>query len=80
VIGTVRGTGDLDAANRRGIAGVVTLDIGDPAAAVREAAGGGVDRIVEVAIGDPLPLGSAAEAHERVDAGARSRVLLRLPG
>jgi NADPH2:quinone reductase len=153
VIGTVRRTADLDAANRLGLTGVVALDALDPAAAIREIAGRGVDRIIEVAfsdnadldaavvgnqaviaayatrdprpqfsfwpmlfdnvtirllgsddfpldakkqavsdltaaasegaltpeIGDPLPLASAAAAHEQVDAGARSRVLLRLP-
>jgi hypothetical protein len=28
---------------------------------------------------DPLPLEHAAQAHERVDAGARDRVLLTIP-
>ncbi len=31
---------------------------------------------VRVPVGEPLPLGRAAEAHERVDAGAKERVLL----
>ncbi|MER7331193.1 MULTISPECIES: NADPH:quinone reductase [unclassified Micromonospora] len=34
---------------------------------------------LSVAIGDPLPLEHAAEAHDRVDAGARERVLLAIP-
>lgn len=153
VIGTVRRTADLDAANRLGLAGVVPLDASDPAATIREAAGGGVDRVIEVAFSDnadidaavvangaviaayatrddrpqflfwpmlfdnvtirllgsddfpldakrqaagdltaaagegaltlaiaePLSLADAAVAHERVDAGARDRVLLQLP-
>jgi NADPH:quinone reductase len=28
---------------------------------------------------DPLPLGRIAEAHDRVDAGTRERVLLTIP-
>jgi NADPH:quinone reductase len=36
------------------------------------------DQALSVAIGDPLPLEDAAEAHERVDAGPRQRVLLAI--
>src|SRR3954447_1217623 len=35
---------------------------------------------VSIPIGEPLPLRSIAEAHERVDAGARQRVLLSISG
>jgi NADPH2:quinone reductase len=37
------------------------------------------DGALSIRIGDPLPLDRIAEAHERVDAGARERVLLSLP-
>src|SRR5436190_5866902 len=35
---------------------------------------------LSIPIGDPLPLRHIAQAHERVDAGARQRVLLSIPG
>jgi len=35
---------------------------------------------LRIPIGDPLPLDRIAEAHDRVDAGARERVLLAIPG
>jgi len=44
----------------------------DLTAAAREGA-------LSIAIGAPLPLEQVAEAHDRVDAGARDRVLLRIP-
>ena len=37
------------------------------------------DGALSIAIGDPLPLERAAEAHDRVDAGSRRRVLLAVP-
>jgi NADPH2:quinone reductase len=37
------------------------------------------DGALSIAIGPPLPLEHAAEAHDRVDAGARERVLLTIP-
>jgi NADPH2:quinone reductase len=37
------------------------------------------DGALTLPIGDPLPLERIAEAHERVDAGARERVLIALP-
>ena len=37
------------------------------------------DGALSIPIGDPLPLDRIAEAHDRVDAGARERVLLSLP-
>jgi NADPH:quinone reductase len=38
------------------------------------------DGALSIPIGTPLPLERAAEAHDRVDAGARDRVLLAIPG
>jgi len=37
------------------------------------------DGALTIRIGDPLPLERIAEAHDRVDAGARERVLLAIP-
>jgi len=37
------------------------------------------DGALSIAIGPPLPLERAAEAHDRVDAGTRDRVLLSIP-
>jgi hypothetical protein len=34
--------------------------------------------VLTIAAGPPLPLAGAAEAHERVDAGMRERVLLSI--
>ncbi|MGY1883953.1 NADPH:quinone reductase [Blastococcus sp. SYSU DS0753] len=152
VIGTVRSSGDLGRVPARTVAHAVALDGSDPVAAIRDHAGGGVDRIVEVSfsdnadldadvtkvgtviaaygtrkdrpgfafwpllfdnvtirllgsddfpaeakrqaatdlttaahdgalavpIGSPMPLTAAAEAHDRVDAGTRERVLLAI--
>jgi NADPH2:quinone reductase len=152
VIGTVRRRADLDQVPEQAVARDVALDQPDPAAAVRDLAPSGVDRIVEVslsdnvdldaavagigtviaayatrddrpglpfwpmlfdnvtirllgsddfpaaaeqqaaadlttaahdgaltiAVGRPLPLAIAAEAHERVEAGTRERVLLSI--
>jgi NADPH2:quinone reductase len=54
-----------------------------PPAAKREAASdltaAARDGALSIAIGDPLPLDRIAEAHDRVDAGARERVLISLP-
>jgi hypothetical protein len=53
-----------------------------PAAAKQQAAAdlttAARDGALSVAVGRPLPLASAAEAHERVDAGRRERVLLSI--
>lgn len=38
------------------------------------------DGALSIAIGTPLPLGKIAEAHDRLDAGTRDRVLLAIPG
>lgn len=37
------------------------------------------DGVLSIAIGVPLPLEQAAQAHDRVDAGSRERVLLAIP-
>ena len=37
------------------------------------------DGALHIAIAEPLPLERAAEAHDRVDAGIRQRILLRVP-
>ena len=54
-----------------------------PAAVKREAANAltmaARDGALSIPIGDPLPLDRIAEAHDRVDAGARERVLIALP-
>jgi NADPH:quinone reductase len=54
-----------------------------PVAAKREAASAlttaAGDGALSIPIGDPLPLDRIAEAHHRVDAGARERVLVSLP-
>ena len=51
-----------------------------PAAARQQAAAdltsAARDGALSIAIGDPMPLARAADAHERVDAGARQRVVL----
>lgn len=58
VIGTVRRTGDV-ARVALPLAAVVALDVSDPAAAVREHAPGGVDRVVEVAFAANVDLDAA---------------------
>src|SRR3954452_9961461 len=54
-----------------------------PVAAKREAASAlttaARDGALAIQTGDPLPLDRIAEAHDRVDAGARERVLIALP-
>ena len=54
-----------------------------PAAAKREAAqqltAAAGEGALSIPIGAPLPLSRIAEAHDRVDAGARERVLLSIP-
>ncbi len=54
-----------------------------PVAAKREAASAlttaARDGALSIPTGEPLPLDRIAEAHDRVDAGARERVLLSLP-
>jgi len=87
----VRRTGDVEAVDRSVATHVIALDQPDPAGQVREHAPDDVERVISalmtaaragalsVPIGDPLPLGKIADAHDRVDAGARERGLLSLP-
>ncbi len=56
VIGTVRGTADLDRIDRNAVRHAVALDQTEPAAQIRAAAPDGVDRIVEVALSANLDL------------------------
>jgi NADPH:quinone reductase len=46
--------------------------------AARDLSQAAADGALTVPIGDPLPLSDAAAAHDRVDAGARARVLLAI--
>ena len=46
--------------------------------AARDLTAAASDQALTIAIGDPLPLERAAESHDRVDAGARERVLLAI--
>jgi NADPH2:quinone reductase len=48
-------------------------------AAARDLTTAAHEGAITMAIGDPLPLEHAAEAHERVDAGSRERVVLAVP-
>ncbi len=54
-----------------------------PAAAKHQAAAAlttaARDGALSIPIGDPLPLEQIAKAHDRVDAGARQRVLVKIP-
>jgi NADPH2:quinone reductase len=54
-----------------------------PAAAKHQAAAdlttAARQRALSIPIGDPLPLEQIADAHDRVDAGARQRVLVKIP-
>jgi NADPH2:quinone reductase len=50
VIGTVRGTAELDRVDRNSVRHAIALDQTEPAAKIRAAAPDGVDRIVEVAL------------------------------
>jgi NADPH2:quinone reductase len=56
VIGTVRRTTDLEQAENTGVTHAVALDQPDPAAAIRDIAPDGVDRIIEVSFSDNVDL------------------------
>jgi NADPH:quinone reductase len=73
VIGTVRRTSDLDQVKSLAIAHTVALDQPDPAAAIRDVAGGGVDRIIEVAFSDNVDLDAAVAKNGTVIAAYSSR-------
>jgi hypothetical protein len=51
-----------------------------PLDAKREAAHDLTPAACSIAISDPLPLDRIAETHDRVDAGARQRVPIEIPG
>jgi NADPH:quinone reductase len=73
VIGTVRRTADLDRLTNPSAAHVIALDQDDPAAAIRNAAGGGVDRIVEVAFSDNIDLDTAVANNNAIIAAYATR-------
>jgi NADPH:quinone reductase len=73
VIGTVRLTSDLDRVKSPAVAHTVALDQPEPAAAIRDVAGGGVDRIIEVAFSDNVDLDAAVAKNGTVIAGYASR-------
>jgi NADPH2:quinone reductase len=62
VLATVRSPGDIDGARRAGATHVFVLDGSDVAAAIRRIAPGGVDRVVEVALGPNASLDAAVLA------------------
>ncbi|MET8164845.1 NADPH:quinone reductase [Streptomyces sp. NPDC005329] len=73
VIGTVRRGADLDRIDPAVVAHAVALDCGDPTAAIRAHAPGGVDRIVEVALSDNADLDDAVAANGAVIAAYATR-------
>lgn len=73
VIGTVRHTSDLDQVRNPSAAHVIALDQPDPAAAIREAAGGGVDRIIEVAFSENIDLDAAVVKNNAIIAAYATR-------
>jgi NADPH:quinone reductase len=73
VIGTVRRTSDLDQVKSPAVAHTVALDQPDPAAAIRDVAGGGVDRIIEVAFSDNVDLDAAVAKNGTVIAAYATR-------
>jgi NADPH2:quinone reductase len=73
VIGTVRRTSDLDQVNSPAVAHTIALDQPHPAAAIRDVAGGGVDRIIEVAFSDNVDLDAAVAKNGTVIAAYATR-------
>jgi NADPH2:quinone reductase len=73
VIGTVRHTSDLDQVTSSAVAYTVALDQPDVATAIRRVAGGGVDRIIEVAFSDNADLDAAVAKNGTVIAAYASR-------
>ena len=73
VIGTVRHTSDLDQVRNPSAAHVIAVDQPDPAAAIREAAGGGVDRIIEVAFSENIDLDAAVVKNNAIIAAYATR-------
>lgn len=66
VLGTVRHAADLDRLDAPTLATTIALDESDPATAIRAIAGGGVDRIIEVAFSDNVDLDAAVAANGAV--------------
>jgi NADPH2:quinone reductase len=73
VLGTVRRASDLDQVTNPSLAHVIALDQTDPAASIREAAGGGVDRIVEVAFSENIDLDAAVVKNNAIIAAYATR-------
>jgi NADPH:quinone reductase len=73
VIGTVVRSEDLEKVDTSVVSHPVALDDADPAAAIREHAPDGVDRIVEVGFSDNVDLDAAVVANEAVIAAYASR-------
>ena len=73
VIGTVRRTSDLEQVDGSSVAHVIALDQADPATAIRDAAGGGVDRVIEVAFSDNIDLDAAVAKNETIIAAYATR-------
>jgi NADPH2:quinone reductase len=74
VIGTVVRSGDLENVDTSVVSHPVALDDADPAAAIREHAPDGVDRIVDVGFSDNADLDAAVVANDAVIATYASRV------
>ena len=73
VIGTVRRAADLARVDRSVVPRAVALDQRDPAAAIRDHAPSGVDRIVEVALSDNGGIDASVVANDAVIAAYVSR-------
>ncbi|MDN0193500.1 NADPH:quinone reductase [Streptomyces sp. S.PNR 29] len=73
VIGTVRRGTELERIDPEVVSHAVALDSGDPAAAIRAHAPGGVDRIIEVALSDNADLDDAVAANGAVIAAYATR-------
>jgi NADPH2:quinone reductase len=73
VIGTVRRSADLEEVDTDMVTSVVALDQPDPVAAIRQAAGGGVDRIIEVAFSDNVDLDAAVAKNGAIIAAYATR-------
>jgi NADPH:quinone reductase len=74
VIGTVVRSSDLENVDTSVVSRPVALDVPDPAAAIREHAPHGVDRVVDVAFSDNADLDAAVVANDAVIAAYASRV------
>jgi NADPH2:quinone reductase len=74
VIGTVRRTSDLSQVTHPSVAHSIALDQPDAAAAIREAAGGDVDRIIEVAFSDNVDLDASVAGNNTIIAAYATRV------